>query len=196
MNNMKTKHQYIAARIFGVLCLLGLPYVASAGVVVAEITYSPDIVSGGGTGGVPSTEVQGVPTLSEWGLVAMALLVAVMAYRALRSSLPRHPLAVVFLAGALGISMFGNTELMLKAMAATVDSFLSEPEGYELRLGNELGERRLINTSGVPQQIKKMESRNSYLIIGSEQSPQCTVGRVLQNNDACYLKIVFSGLPG
>ena len=54
----------------------------------------------------------------------MALLVAVMAYRALRSSLPRHPLAVVFLAGALGISMFGNTELMLKAMAATVDSFL------------------------------------------------------------------------
>ncbi len=92
--------------------------------------------------------------------------------------------------------MFGNTELMLKAMAATSDSFLSEPEGYELRLGGEPGERRLINTSGVPQQIKQMEGRNSYLITNPEQSPQCTVGRVLQKNDVCYLKIVFSGLPG
>ena len=183
---MKTKNQYIAARIFGGLCLLGLSSGAFAGVVVAEITYSPDIVAGGGTG----TEVQGVPTLSEWGLVAMALLVAVMAYRALRSSLPRHPLAVVFLAGALGISMFGNTELMLKAMAATGDSFLSEPDGYELRIGGEPGGACRLFVAD------RLERRNSYVLKKPEQSSQCTVGRVLQKNDACYLKIVFSGLPG
>lgn len=195
---MKTKNQNTVLHVLSGLGLLALSTGADAGVMVAEITYSPNIGGGGGTGGGPGTGagVQSVPTLSEWGLIAMALLVAVMAYRALRSVLPRQPLAVLFLAGVLGMSMFGNTELMLKAMAETTDSFLYEPEGGVFGIGNKTGEVRLVNGTAAPQQIKRMESRNAHSLSIPSQSPPCEVGTVLQKDAACYLKIEFTGVPG
>ena len=142
-----------------------------------------------GPGGITyaPVESQGIPTLSEWGLLATALLLAVLAYRLLRGRLGGRPLASVVLAGALGLALAGGG-LQLQSAEAQSESeiALSLPGGGLATITDE-GEWLVRNTSGVAQSIVAMTAADGFAFQPPEGTPACAVGMVLTPGAICYL---------
>ena len=187
-------HRYacLPGRVLPALLALASP-AAFAGTplppISGLITYAPD-----GT-------TTAVPTLSEWGLLAMVLLLAVVAYRVLRAQMGAKPLASVVLAGALGLGLASGVPLVRPALAVeypTLSVPLTEAAGgfagfaaastYYLGL-------EVVNNSGVPQRITGMEVDLPYVFSDSGLTPQCTVGLRLSIGGKCYVGVGGGGPP-
>ncbi|MGO8755206.1 MAG: midcut-by-XrtH protein [Gallionellaceae bacterium] len=151
-----------------------------------------DAVAGTAGGGtiVYSPYAQAIPTLSGAMLVVLAFLFAVLAFRALRAHPGGKPLAALLALGVLVLVAASGNQLIRNAQAI-VGFFFSNPGGGIVSvLGN--AEYPVQNTSGRPQQIVSVNPISPSVALPTSGSPQCTVGLVVPNSNACY---VFFGLP-
>lgn len=143
-------------------------------------------------------EVQNVPTLSEWMLLATGLLLAVVAWRVLRvRGASGRLMAHLVLIGGVAASGLAGHDLIQRAQAAGPDP------NYEVNMDQPGGGTvegwvwtRLTNTSGVPQQIKKVIPKPDYEIVSPPpESPECTVGRVVAPNAQCNVHFWYIAPP-
>lgn len=160
--------------------LVGSP-LAMAGIPPVSIVYSPNI-AGVGT--------QAVPSLSEWGLIALCMLVLAIAYRMMRAGAGARPVATVLLAGALGAGAISDQDLVGKVVAAIPAVNLAQSDGGTAYASYSNVDTRVENTSGVPQQIKSIQVNfQGYWLGTPTQTPQCVVGTVVTAGASCYVYI-------
>lgn len=142
----------------------------------------------------PLAAATAVPTLSEWGLMAMMGLLVLVAYRVLRERLQGKPLASVVLAGVLGLGVVSGGYWGRPALAIAVyNTFqLSSASGGSYTFVSPGDEWQGTNTSAVPQRIKSMTRLDTnYSFITPTGTPECTVGLVVPVGGTCNAKIVF-----
>ena len=160
--------------------LVGSP-LAMAGGPLVSIVYSPNI-AGVGT--------QAVPSLSEWGLIALCMLVLAIAYRMMRAGAGARPVATVLLAGALGAGAINDQDLVGKVVAAIPAVSLANSAGGTAGFSHVDTNTRVENSSGVPQQIKSIRINYGLYQIGTpSQTPQCVEGTVVTAGASCYVFI-------
>jgi hypothetical protein len=150
----------------------------------------------------PSTTAS-IPTLSEWGMIGLSILLAVVAVYTLRNKGGGKPLASVILACALALGGFSGNKLIGEANAIIITPDC--PSQYSCTMSNAAGgivttagtgdQTDITNTSGVPQTITNIAvtngSFNSLPDIFTQ--PPCAVGLVVQPAGKCY---VFDKPPG
>lgn len=149
---------------------------------VGEIVYEPLAVT------------TAVPTLSEWGLMAMMALLVLLAYRVLRERLQGKPLASVVLAGVLGLGVVSGGYWGRPALAAVIyNTFqFSSASGGSYTFLSPGGEWQGTNTTAVPQRIKSMTRLDAnYSFITPVGAPECTVGMVVPVGGTCHARIVL-----
>ena len=146
-----------------------------------------------------------VPTASEWALIGMAGLLAVVAYHALRSNGGRT--LKVWAAGLLACASLSTALWNRNAVAA--------PPPVEIVLDQAAGGAAIIphnpelfsppfthvytvqNQTAQAQRITGVSTRPDLLLeTPTGFTPECTVGLVLQPNDMCYLKANGMNMPG
>lgn len=163
----------------------------------ASIALALSLASSGVWAGIPTgasvdyaplPNAAAVPTLGEWTLILMALLMSVVAYRALR--------------GRVNGRILSNTALITGTLAATLagHGLVKEVEaamGYQdyemsIRTGGTIdgiNMMKLINTSGVPQQIKAIRLTGPYpvRVPPQDEAPECNVNLVVAPGNNCYM---------
>lgn len=136
-----------------------------------------------------------VPTLGEWTLILMALLVAVVAYRALRGRVNGRLLSNLIVAGGAAAFIGGHGGIKkAEADVATFDVDLPSRTGGNVNVQTDVVSY-LNNVSGVALRIKSITLTRQYLEIlpaGSEW-PQCAVGLVITPANKC--EIFIRSLP-
>jgi len=148
---------------------------AFAGGSVVTVTYAPAATAN-------------VPTLSEWTLLALAALIAVISYRHLRNRLNGRPLAALFLAGAAGVlalvaGRVGDQALAINLSPMTVQGGGSIP----LNCGDS-GD--LFNNTSVNMKVTSVTSVNPYTVSGT-----CTNLPTVLPNAACSITVSACPLP-
>lgn len=175
----------ISPKSLATAALLLCTPVAWAGVPVAggSIDYGPLAAS-----------VSAVPTLGEWMLVLMGLLLAVAAYRSLRGRVNGRLLSNLTLAGgALAATVAGHGLVQeARAIAAGVVNMAS-PTGGTAAATNWT---ELTNTAGVPLKILAIRpNAGSVVTSPPPASPECTVGFVVSPGNLCNIYFVLDMAP-
>ncbi|GAB2455639.1 hypothetical protein GCM10027082_02760 [Comamonas humi] len=155
--------------------------------------------------GPPATSV---PGLGMWSLALLGLLLAAIAYRLLRGRMGGRLLANLLVVG--GVAAAGSAGLGVVQRADAIGAAdLSLPGGGSMDLN--LGETKVTNTSGVPQQIRALHANPlpqlesapapelkivpTYVFVTPAGTPQCTVGTALAPSASCYVKLDYPPLP-
>lgn len=131
-----------------------------------------------------------VPTLGQWALLLLALLLGVIAYRTLRGRTNGRLLTPLLLGGALvAWAVAGGGGLRSAQADDWREIYLSQAAGGSEP--TEYNHTKVLNTSGVAQQIKALRIVREDIYWGvPSSSPPCTVGLVLQPNSFCYLVLI------
>lgn len=156
--------------------VLGMTSPAWAG-FPAALTYAPAATS--------------TPTLGAWMLLLLALLLAVVAYRVLRSRVNGRQMGLFALAGSLAAGGAASGDLVRMAQATAIPQvFMSSATGGTAGLG--LGIQQVTNTSGVPQQVTALTitvNGDTFINPGGGYTPQCVVGIVVAPGGSCYVEL-------
>ena len=166
----------------GGLVLWGMASGAWAGNAGGTIDYGP----------LPTAA--SVPTLGEWSLVLMALLVMVVAYRAVRGRVNGRLLTHLLLGGGLaaGGLASGNWVQSVQAMVQT-DFPMTVASGGTVTVTtyNELV--TVTNTSAVPLKITRMQTSTESMtwVDPDGETPRCEVGTIVQAGAKCYVKLYW-----
>ena len=156
-----------------------------AGAPITSVDYAP----------LPNAAA--VPTLGEWTLILMALLMAVVAYRVLRGRVNGRLLSNAVLAGGAVAATIAGHGVVREVQAAITyaDYEMSIPTGGTVEA--ESTWIKLINTSGVPLQIKaiRLPSEAFEVVSPIEQSPECKTNLIVSPSASCYFQIRFA-YPG
>lgn len=146
-----------------------------------------------------------VPTVSEWGLIGMAALLAVAAFFTLRAQGTRT--LKVWASGLLVCAAVSATlwNTPAEAVPSPVDVVMDQPNGgtapiphrgalffgdffYIYKVQNQTDRaQRVLAVSVIP---------GLELLEPTGFTPECTPGLVLQPNDVCYLRVYNQSLPG
>ncbi len=135
----------------------------------------------------PLSSAAPVPTLGEWSLTLMALLLAVVAYRVLRGRVNGRLMTPLLLTGGLAAAGLAGHDLVGLAQAVVPQVQFSQAAGGSVGVG--VGETQIINTSGVPQQVTSMSTQPGYSFVTPPGSPQCQVGTPVAPSGICYVEI-------
>lgn len=146
-----------------------------------------------------------VPTVSEWALIGMAALLAVVAYHAMRSQGGRA--LKVWAAGLLACASLSTALWNRPAVAgpAPVEIVLDQatggvasiPHNAQLFFPPFTHVYTVQNQTAVAQRVTGVSTRpDLFLETPTGFTPECTVGLVLQPNDMCYLKANGMNMPG
>lgn len=146
-----------------------------------------------------------VPTVSEWALIGMAALLAVVAYHALRSQGGRA--LKVWAAGLLACATLSTALWNRPAVAspAPVEIVLDQmtggaasiPHSVDLFFPPFTHVYTVQNQTAQAQRVTGVSTRPDLLLeTPTGFTPECTVGLVLQPNDRCYLKANGINMPG
>ena len=146
-----------------------------------------------------------VPTVSEWALIGMAALLAVVAYHALRSQGGRA--LKVWAAGLLACASLSTALWNRPAVAAPapVEIALDQaaggvadiPHNADLFFPPFTHVYTVQNQTAVAQRVTGVSTRPDLLLeTPTGFTPECTVGLVLQPDDMCYLKANGMNMPG
>lgn len=174
--------------------------VALVGMAMAQVASAQSM---GGVGYSPLA-AQNVPTVSEWTLIGMTMLLGLVAYLAMRSQ--RRGVSRLLGLGAMTLVALSSTlwnqtaqavpapdALMSLAAGGTADlphrsALFSFPWTYVYLVRNQTGQAQRVTavTSITGVSVESPAGSN----------PECTVGLVLQANDVCYVKLRNVGLPG
>ncbi len=168
--------------IRGLLSLLAFAAAtaAHAGSPGGAVDYEP----------LPSA-VQGVPTLSEWTLLATGLLLVVVAWRVLRArGVNGRLMAHAVLIGGLAASGLAGHDLIRRAEARGAnDKSMTVATGGTI---TGIYWLRITNATGVPQRIKAIRpDSGSGIIRPVPETPECTVGLVVQPGTKCNLQFGY-----
>lgn len=129
-----------------------------------------------------------VPTLGEWALGLLGLLLVAMAYRALRRRAHGQLLAQLLLVGGLVAGLLTGGDVLRPAMAIVPTASFSAASGGTVDVG--FGVTQVSNTSGVAQQIKALRATEGGQWTDPEpESPRCTVGRVVPVGGTCFVRL-------
>ncbi len=137
--------------------------------------------------------VSAVPTLGETMLAALVLLLMAAAYRSLRGCVNGRVLSSLLVVGAATVLGLTGGQMMQRAQATLASAQLSQAGGGSVSV--EEGETEVVNTSGVPQQIRALrvvDPQNPLLWHWLEPlsgTPQCVVGQVLAPAGKCYVSL-------
>ena len=139
-----------------------------------------------------------VPTLGQWALFLMALLIGVVAYRALRGRVNGRLLAHLLLGGGVLAGSVAGGDWLRSAQADAVEVALSQAAGGSQPLEYVEGDVKVINASPVAQQIKALRIVVEGLRWEApSSSPRCMAGlTTLQPNGFCYVRLSQSDGPG
>jgi hypothetical protein len=147
---------------------------------------------------------QSVPTLSEWGLIAMAAMLTVLALRTMKRQ--GHAPLKMLAAGLLACAAFVGAHWSAPAMAvvAPAEVVLDQaaggvsdlPHRSDLFYGDRFHIYTVQNTSSQPQRITALTpATGGQFKVPTGHSPQCTVGLILQANEVCYLRLYNDSMP-
>ena len=168
--------------LVGLAAMAGMPSAWAGFANGAVIVYAPAAASG-------AVGTASIPTLSEWGMIATAVLVAVMAYRSLRGRLGGKTVASVLLAGVITMAGSQQPGLIRTARAVPVQTELSNPAGgmadVQFLTGADVP---VVNTSGVAQRIVSVTPQPPYPITQPAGSPRCVANLQLAPNATCYVR--------
>ena len=141
----------------------------------------------------PAPTSTAVPTLGEWTMVLLALLVSVVAYRALRGRVNGRLLSNLALAGgALAATVAGH------GLIGKAEAIVETPTAINLMSagGGSVDApywSRLSNTSGVPLQIKAITPKSwTELLPPPSEWPRCKVGTVVMPNAKCDTNFTYA----
>lgn len=134
------------------------------------ITYAPQATS--------------VPTLSEWAMLALVLMMAAFAVYTLRKrGAGAGPLASVILVTALAFGAMTG-EKVIGLANARINATMSLPAGGSISFPNSVGrEIEVVNGSGVAQTITSVTPTS----LDTTNGPTCIVGRVVQPGQSCWV---------
>ncbi|HOB65222.1 midcut-by-XrtH protein [Ottowia sp.] len=136
---------------------------------------------------------QGVPTLSEWTLLATGLLLVVVAWRVLRArGVNGRLMAHAVLIGGLAASGLAGHELIRRAEAQFIPNAvnMTSPTGGTV---TGIYYLKITNATGVPQRIKAIrpDPPRSGVLSPAPDTPECTVGLVVQPGNPCYVRFYY-----
>lgn len=157
----------------GLLLVLALPSVSLAQSVT--IVYEPAVAA------VAATSV---PSLSEWGLMALAAVMAFAAYRALRRGTGARLWSLAVLAAA---SLVVTQWIARPAMAVPAGVSMSSAAGGSVT-ANGTGEHSVSNTSGVALKIRSVDYENGTPRTPAGEPP-CVSGLVVNAGQQCFVRI-------
>lgn len=144
-----------------------------------------------GSGSIGFVPVTGVPTLSEWTMVVLFGLMALMAFRVLRSRNLNRLAAWLVSAGVFSLASMSGVDLVKQAQAVVGALILSSSSGQTITLND--GGNQIDNTSGVSQRVSAINLGPGTTTQPTMSSPECTVGLVVPNTQSCFIRIQGSG---
>lgn len=171
---MKRMGQWVPKGLAGLLAL-------AAGVVQAG-------VPGGGIVGYAPGSVA-VPTLSEWTLIGLGLLLMVVAYRVLRTRANGRLLANLLVVGGAAVVGVGGHSLVgsAKAIAFTEVEMTSASGGaVDVPYVNQTIE--VLNSTPVAQTITSVAAVGGATENDPGVTPRCTVGLQVPASSGCYVR--------
>ena len=174
--------------------------VALLGTAMAQVASAQSM---GGVGYSPLA-AQNVPTLSEWALMGMVMLLGMVAYLAMR--IQRRGASKLLGLGAMALVALSSAAWNRPAAAVVVpDALMSIAAGGTADLPHRSAlfsfpwtyVYQVQNQTGQAQRVTAVTSISGVSVESPAGSnPECTVGLVLQPNDVCYVKLHNVGLPG
>ena len=175
-----------AAAILGLLVAQG-----AAAQSMGGVTYAP-------------LAAANVPTVSEWALIGMAALLAIVAYHALRAQGGRA--LKIWAAGLLACATLSAALWNGPALASVgVDVVMDQPNGgtasiphrSALFFGDFFYIYRVQNQTDRAQRVLNVSViEGLQLLEPTGFTPECKPGLVLQPNEICYLRVYNQSLPG
>ena len=155
--------------------LAALQSVASAQETLWTIVYAP------------ATPASSIPTLSEWGMLILSVLMVVAAVVSLRKKAGNKTLASVALLSALVLGGFAGDKVIGSANAI-VTPVMSNPAGGTISNYFYDGiDFAISNTSGVAQMIVSI----TPTVLVPTTSPTCTTNLVVPAGGSCYIATVL-----
>lgn len=154
------------------------------------ITYTPNAA-------VTATSV---PTLSEWGMLGLSLLLAAVALYAIRNKTGGKPLAAIILAIGLATGGYNNQKVMSIANAALVNPDCPAAlQCYMQAAGGTINavdpglvsDIAITNNSGVAQTVTSVTPVDSRWdqIRTPVNTPQCVAALVVPSGTSCYVRV-------
>ncbi|MDP3497453.1 MAG: midcut-by-XrtH protein, partial [Candidatus Nitrotoga sp.] len=142
-------------------------------ITVGNITYGPVVA-------------QPIPTLSGPMFVVLGLLLAIIAFRALRAHSAGRPLASITAAGIFALSATSGNQLIQYAQAIMPALTFDNSTGGTLNVGV-VGEHQVLNNSGQPQRVISVTATPPAIDSPTSQQPRCVAGLTVQINATCYV---------
>ena len=157
-------------------------------VLAASALMAPSAWAGtpiGGTVGYGPLAIA-VPTLGEWSLVLLALLLAAVAYRVLRGRVGGRLLSQLFLAGGVAAAGLAGHGLVRQAEAVAFPE-LDNATGGSVTV---YGWATLDNVTSVPLRINAVTPNSGSRVKSppAAGTPECAVGTVVQPADSCNVE--------
>lgn len=164
------------------------------GLLAAGSAAFAGTIGAGGVGYMPGAlgAAAPIPTLSEWMLMSLALLLAVLAWRVLRARTGGRPLASVILCGALALGALSGNDLLRDARAMVATLTFSSPTGGSVTVQMLNTEYEITNVTTVPQQVVSVTPLLGNVAVPTTGSPQCAVGLVVAPTAKCFIRFVTS----
>lgn len=138
-----------------------------------------------------ATTTTSTPMLGTWMLLLLALLLAVVAYRVLRSRISGRQMGLFALAGSLVAGGAASGDLIRVAQAVLPSLSMTSATGGTIQLGQ--GIQQIINATAVPQQVTNLTvtvTGGAFTSPGGSYTPQCVVGTMVAPGGSCYVNLV------
>jgi len=133
--------------------------------------------------------VQSVPTLSEWGMISMSVILAVFAAYFLRKKGVGKPLASIVLLGGLALGgMFGNSVISNAHAAFEAQMTLLGGGIVSIEFSGDGDEIPVHNVTSAPQTITAMNRQSGTPTQGGTT---CAVGVTVPAGGFCYVKLIL-----
>ncbi len=164
----------------------------------ALLFIGPAAWAGMGVGGTVvyaplSNGVTAVPTLGEWMLVLMTLLVAVIAFRGLRGRVNGRLLSNLTLIGGTLAAAAASHGLIQEARAVDYDQVEMVAAGKTELL---FDKTKLNNETNVPLRIISIQPNDwSIVSLSPQYSPQCAEGQTVAPGAFCHIQFEASWKP-
>jgi hypothetical protein len=142
----------------------------------------------GGTIDYQGLSAASIPTLSEWGLAGLAILIAVVGYRYRRARFGGKPLASLLIAGALGLCAILGDKVIRPAAAVPAPLFsFSNPAGGTVQICSSSQVSVSNTTSNSVRVVNVTPFAGSSIEAGT-----CVPGLVVAPSASCTIMFVGS----
>jgi len=148
---------------------------AQAPIATTTITYAP---------AAAAASPAGVPTLSEWGLIVLAGVMALAAFRAMRKGGAARLFSVLAFGAA---AVMGAAQFATPTQAAPFLAFDQASGGVISWPG--IGEIPIENTTGVAQKITAISYVGGVTRRPPVGTPECVVGLSVNPGAICYIRV-------